>query len=590
MKKQLLALLLSSASAFSAQAATMTVRLIAFNDFHGNLMSPGNFAGKPAGGADYLAGYVAKLKKDNPNNVVVGAGDLIGASPLGSALLHDEASIEVLNRIGLEFSAVGNHEFDEGFAELLRMQNGGCSFADPANSCKGAQVGTPVPFEGAKFRYLAANVVFNATGKTLFAPFAIKSFKDAASGKSVRVGFIGLTLKDTPSIVTPSGVAGLRFDEESATINALVPKLRAQGVEAIVVLLHQGTNAAASDINGCASGAGTEPLRSIVAKLDDHVDMVVSGHSHLSYNCRFPNLAGRNIPVTQASAFGRVLTQADLTLDVATGDVLGVYASNIVVDRSDASIQPIAQIADIMAKYNALVAPLANVVIGSITQDLPNSGDEMPAGDLIADAQLDATRAPAPGAAQIALMNRGGVRSPGFVFNQSSGGEVAGDVTYGEAFTVQPFGNILQTLTLTAQQLKDVLEQQFAGCQLPGEPMQTTDRIMQISKGLRYSWSASVPASSCSRITTISFNGAPLYGAGGFVAPYTAATPLQVTVNNFMASGGDGFSVLTHGLNPIGGGQDLDALVSYLANFKAPHAPYSPSDPALQTPRITKLP
>jgi len=204
----------------AAHADTTSVKIIAFNDFHGNLQSPGSFSGVPAGGVDVLASYVNKLKAQNSANVVVSAGDLIGASPLISALFHDEGTIETMNRLGLEFNAVGNHEFDEGRAELLRMQNGGCHPTD-SNSCQGATVGTPVPFEGAKFKFLSANVSDTATGKTLFAPYGIKIVN------GVRIGFIGLTLKDTPTIVTPSGVAGLTFADEASTVNALVPKLRA---------------------------------------------------------------------------------------------------------------------------------------------------------------------------------------------------------------------------------------------------------------------------------------------------------------------------------------------------------------------------
>jgi 5'-nucleotidase len=587
----ILALVTLSAGALNL-APTTTIKIIAINDFHGNLLSPGSFGGKAAGGADYLAGYVADLKSKNPLNVVVGAGDLIGASPLISAFFHDEGAIESLNRVGLEISSVGNHEFDQGYTELLRMQNGGCRPADP-NSCKGAVVGTPVPFEGAKFKYLAANVVVNATGKTLLPPYAIKSFKDPANGKTVRVGFIGMTLKDTPTIVTPAGVAGLTFKDEATTVNALVPKLRALGVEAIVVLVHQGASSAPADINTCqTTDAALNPIKAIVSQLDDHVDMVVSAHSHLAYNCQMPNKAGRNITVTQASAFGRVITDVDMTIDDITGDVVNVSANNKVVDRTNAAITPNASIAAIASNYNTLVSPLANVVIGSITADLPNTGDEMPAGDLIADAQLLATQAPALGNAQIALMNRGGVRNPGFVFSQISGTESPGDVTYGEAFTVQPFGNILQTLTLTAQQLKNVLEQQWNGCQIPGEPLQTTDRILQISNGFKFTWDSTVAASTCNRIKKISLNGITIYeeSTGGFQAPVNATTPYQVTVNNFMASGGDGFSVLKQGLNPIGGGQDIDALVAYMTSFKSPNAPYNPNDLSLNKPRIIKLP
>ena len=222
----------------------ITIKLLGLNDFHGQVQSPGNFtitpAGggnpavvTPAGGIDQIAGVIAKFKALNPTTTVVSAGDLIGATPLVSALFHDEGTIETMNRAGLEFNAVGNHEFDEGKNELKRLQFGGCHPTD-INSCRGAQVGTPVPFEGAKFKFLAANVVDTATNKTLFAPYAIKTYRN------VRVAFIGMTLKETPTIVTPSGVAGLSFTDEAAAVNALVPKLRARGVEAIVVLLHQG--------------------------------------------------------------------------------------------------------------------------------------------------------------------------------------------------------------------------------------------------------------------------------------------------------------------------------------------------------------
>jgi 5'-nucleotidase len=604
-----IALALTALSACAGSVATTTIKLIAINDFHGNLQSPGAFgnqAGGPgtalinghaAGGADYLAGYIASLKRENPNNVVVSAGDLIGASPLISALFHDEGTIEVMNRMGLEINAVGNHEFDEGKTELLRMQKGGCHPID-SNSCQGLAVGTPVPFEGAKFRFLSANVVDAASGKTLFPPYAIKTFKDVASGKAVRVGFIGMTLKETPSIVTPSGVAGLQFNDEATTVNALVPRLRAQGVEAIVVLLHQGgfqganTGSASvpnnwiNDCKGMLVDPTMSPVLKIVGKLDDAVDLVVSGHTHTGYNCLLPNKVGRAIPVTQAGAFGRVVSDIDLTLDTTSGDVVGVVADNLTVDRTNVAITPNATVANIVSAYAGLVSPLANQVIGAFTADLPNSGDEMPAGDLIADAQLQSTQAAQFGGAQIAFMNRGGVRNPGFVFNQISGTESAGDMTYGEAFTVQPFGNSLVTMTLTAQQLKDFLEQQFAGCQIPGEPMQTTDRVLQVSSGFKFSFSAS--AAQCSKIVSVSLDGNSIVANGALsVAPDAT---YRVTVNNFMSTGGDGFSVLTHGSNLLGGAQDIDALVAYMGGFKAPNAPYNPADPDLGKPRITRLP
>jgi 5'-nucleotidase len=576
------------------------VKLIGFNDFHGNLESPGTFgvntsvpsADRPAvGGADYLAGYVSKLKAQNPNNVVVGAGDLIGASPLVSALFNDEPAVESLNRVGLEFSSVGNHEFDKGSAELLRLQNGGCKTtggAQDPNSCKGATVGTPVPFEGAKFKWLSANVVATSTGKTLLAPYGTKTFN------GVPVAFVGMTLKGTPSIVTPTGVAGLQFNDEADAVNALVPELRGKGIEAIVVLVHQGgfQTGTLSDINGCDGNLAGSDIANIVSRLDDAVDLVISAHTHIAYNCKLPNKAGRMIPVTSASAFGRVVTDADLTIDPATHDVTKVAVTNRLVGRNDTSVTPSSTVTAIVTAYKNLVSPLANQVIGSITKDLPNSAVDgacnMPAGDLIADGMLNATQSASLGGAQIALMNRGGVRNPGFTFASSAAGEGDGNVTYGEAFTVQPFGNSLVTMTLTAQNLKDVLEEQFAGCH--GQST-TASRVMLASAGFKYTWDG---AKACdARISNVTLTTGSstetIVDASGVVV--NPAKTYRVTVNNFMATGGDGFSTFLKGTNQLGGAQDIDGLVAYMtAKFKSPAAPYNGTN-ALDggTPRINRV-
>lgn len=602
-----------------------TVKIIGFNDYHGNLQSPGTFGQNtlvptaqrpPVGGADYLAGYVAQLKAQNPLNVVVGAGDFIGATPLISALFFDEPSIETLNRIGLEFNAVGNHEFDKGSAELLRLQNGGCKLrsplvnpsdpADPANiepnSCKGAQVGTPVPFEGAKFRWLSANVVTTATGRTLLPPYGVKSFN------GVRVAFIGMTLRATPTIVTPTGVAGLEFRDEADTVNALVPRLRAQGIESIVVLVHQGgfqSGATVSDINGCDGNLVNSDIASIVARLNDAVDLVISGHTHAAYNCSantvdvsasgssprptgLPNAAGRLVPVTSASAFGRVVSDIDVTIDPASRNIIAVNPTNRLVDRNTVPFDPTVQ--KIVLGYNALVSPLANEVIGSITTGLTNSNTfdaacNMPAGDLIADAQLAATAPAGFGGAVLAFMNRGGVRNPGFTFPSSAAGEGDGNVTYGEAFAVQPFGNSLVTMTLTAQDIKNVLEQQFAGCRGQGA---NTTRIMIPSAGFKYTWDGSKACDARISNATLTIGGVTetlVDGNGTVVDP---AKQYRVTVNNFMATGGDGYTTFLNGTNLLGGAQDLDALVAYFAGFKAPNAAYDPNDPALATPRLVR--
>ena len=371
---------LLAAGARSDVGKTIKVRVIAFNDFHGNIdganlnlrsdadnifltNSFGQRAGVPAGGVDYMAGLVRQLKSGFPNNVVVSAGDLIGASPLNSALFHDEPTIETMNLLGLEFNAVGNHEFDEGREELLRMQNGGCHPSD-ANSCKGNEVGTPYPFEGAKFNFLAANVVDTTSGRSLFPAYGVKNFKGN------RVAFIGMTLKGTPSIVTPSGVAGLEFRDEADTVNALIGHLKRRGIDAVVVLLHEGGSIVPGSINGCTGVSG--PIVDIVKRLDDAVDLVISGHTHQAYNCELPNIAGRPVPVTSAGSFSRLITGIDLTIDTKTKDVIAVGTENILVDRTGLfeEIDPVTEISNIVANYNAIVQPIANRVIGSITADI----------------------------------------------------------------------------------------------------------------------------------------------------------------------------------------------------------------------------
>ena len=635
--RTLLAASLATAFAGCALAQTttapITVKIIGFNDFHGNLQSPGTFgqntvvpaAMRPAvGGAEYIAAYVARLKAQNPLNAVVGGGDFVGASPLISALFFDEPAVEAMNHVGVDFTSVGNHEFDKGSAELKRLQNGGCkitSGAQDPNSCKGLGSKVPGTFDGARFKWLSANVIENSTGRTLLPPYGIKAFN------GVKVAFIGMTLKGTPGIVTPTGVAGLTFQDEADTVNALVPRLRAQGIEAIVVLVHQGgfqSSPNVGDINGCdgnlhnADGSKSD-IENIVNRLDDAVDLVISAHTHAAYNCSantvdvknvggvavstarptgLANKAGRLIPVTSASAFGRLVTDIDLQLDPKTHDVIAVAPTNRLVDRTDpainAAIAADPTVRNIVAGYNALVSPLASAVVATLASALPNAANgagEMPAGDLIADAQLAATQPASLGGAQIAFMNAGGVRNPGFA---PAGVTYPYALTYGDAFTVQPFGNSLVTMTLTAVQLKALLEQQFNGCM-----GQTANRVMQSSNGLKYSWSGSAPA--CSKVIDATFTPTdvtrtPPVATGptetivsGGVVLHPAKT-YRVTVNNFMATGGDGFATLLGGTNVLGGAQDIDALVAYLAGYKAPNPAYDPSQPALGIPRVTLLP
>ena len=525
---------------FAAPSGTVDVQILAVNDFHGNLTPPTGSSGRvgatDAGGVEFLATHIAALRTENPNTAVVSAGDMIGASPLLSALFHDEPTIEAFNLIGLDFNAVGNHEFDEGIQELIRMQEGGCH---PVDGCLDND-----DFTGAEFRFLAANVKWKKNGKPVFPAYKTKSFN------GVQVAFIGMTLEGTPSIVSPSGIAQLRFEDEADTVNALIPELKQRGVEAIVVVVHEGATQvpATSPINSCSGISG--PIVDIVNRMSDEVDVVITGHTHQPYNCTIDGKL-----VTSAFSFGRLVTKIDLSIDRATRDVVAKVADNRIVSR-DVPKDP--RLTSLVAKYNSIAAPLANRVIGGITSDITratNSAGESALGDVIADAQLQATAPAGFGDAVAAFMNPGGIRAD-FTYAGSAAGEGDGNVTYGESFTVQPFGNSLVTLTLTGAQIDTLLEQQFVGCG------QTANRILQVSAGFEYAWSASGPA--CNKVDpqSIRINGIMVMPGASY----------RVTVNSFLADGGDNFAVLTQGTNRLGGAVDTDALESYFAS-SSPLAP-----------------
>ncbi len=551
----------------AARADEIKLKIIAFNDFHGNLQSPGKIranAQSPnvdAGGVDFLAGYIKQLKSENPNNVVVSAGDLIGASPLVSALFHDQDTIDAMNRLGLELNAVGNHEFDKGKQELLRMQNGGC-FKPDGIKCEEKE-GVPATFGGAKFQFLAANVFDTSTGKTLFPGYALKTYN------GVKVAFIGLTLKQTPTMVVPSGVAGLRFDDEADSINGIVRKLRKQGIESFVVLIHQGgnqTTRGTPDINACEGGLSGTPIEAIVGKLDDAVDLVISAHTHQPYICRIPNSAGRKIAVTSAASYGRLVTDIDVSIDTKTKDVTNVAARNIVVDRTNAAgIVVDAALKTSVDRYAALAAPVTNREVGSIAADITKAlspSGESSLGDLIADAELEATKSSASGGAVAAFMNEGGIRTD-IYFASNAPGVKDGSVTYGKLFPVQPFGNNLVTMTLIGAQIKTLLEEQFKGCALDfpagNASPPPTNRILQVSEGFSYTWNPE--GAPCDKVDagTIKINGAAVDPSAQY----------RVTVNNYLADGGDQFYVLKKGSDLIGGPLDLDALTSYFANHRS---------------------
>ncbi|MDY0013532.1 MAG: bifunctional metallophosphatase/5'-nucleotidase [Rhodocyclaceae bacterium] len=509
----------------------LTVKLIGFNDFHGNIEAGGSNPGVAR-----FATRIAQLKAANPLHAVVSAGDMIGASPLASALFHDEPTIEAMNRIAIDFNAVGNHEFDEGREELLRMQHGGSHPSDPNSSRGLAEDLKNGQFAGARFKFLAANVVDRQQGGTLFPAYAVKDFLGN------KVAFIGMTLKATPTIVTPSGVAGLEFRDEADTVNALIPELRDKGIHSVVVLIHEGGLDTTGAIGDCEGISG--PIVDIVNRLDAEVDLVVSGHTHQAYNCL---INGKR--VTSAGQYGRVLSDIDLTLDTRARDVAQVSATNLSIPNAG-TVAEDPRLTPLVAHYVNLAAQVKNRVIGTITAPITrsaNAAGESALGDVIADAQLAATAPAGFGEAVVAFMNPGGIRAD-LGYPGTPGVDLDGQVTYGEAFSVQPFGNSLVTLSLTGAQLKTLLETQFAGCN-----GQSVQRILQVSDSLRYRYSAG--AACGSRIDPAS-----LTIQGQLV---TLAASYRVTVNSFLADGGDGFAVLKEGTNRLGGAQDLDAWEAY---------------------------
>jgi len=564
------------------------VRLIGINDFHGNLEAsdltlfladPGAPPEAPhlrvhVGGAAALAGMVQKLRSGAPHSFMLAAGDLIGAAPLVSTLFKHESTIEILNDIGLEVSSLGNHEFDAGEKELQRVIRGGCAAAVPESA-----VGSCVQsrFRGARFKYIAANVI-DGKGRPIVAPYFIKRFN------GIPVGFIGGVTKTTPQMVMPSGVKGLRFLDEADAVNRAARQLRAKGVKAMVAVFHEGIELGTAQKRGdwndvtCPQAHG--PLLDIARRLAPEIKVVFSGHTHQGYRCE---IEGRLL--IQGTSYGRGISVVDVELDPRTRTMLPpVRSINLPVlnestdpaqrERLAASLpetyaavlrdaKPDAAIAAKVARYSALVQTKAERPVGRIAGGFSRGGDlgrrfdpgvvDSAAGRLIADAQLAATR---EDGAQIAFMNPGGIRS------NIECATPPCMVTFGQVFTVQPFGNSLVVMTLTGQQLQALLESQLRGTQ--GEP-----RFLQPSEGFTYTWQSGAPPGE--RVRDMRLGDQPIEPSKSY----------RVTVNSFLAEGGDGFAVLTEGTDRKGGGQDLDALIAYLG--AAERAPVS-------SPRITRRP
>jgi len=542
-------------------SAPVSVRIIAFNDFHGALEPPhlavpatapdGSAVSVPAGGAAYLASAVRRLREQNPNSIVVSAGDLISASPLVSAQFLDEPTILAMNMIGLDFNALGNHEFDRGRAELLRMQNGGCVQHTQRTPCS-----LDPGFPGARFRFLAANVR-TEDGQTLFPAYGIRTFGSGAS--EVKVGIIGLPLRGAATLVTPAGIAGLTFGDEADAINALVPRLRAEGVDAIVVVIHEGVETRVGYNDHSCAGVNGD-LMPILARLDPGVDLVVSGHTHKAYVCDYGQIdPTRPFLVTSAGRSGTLLTDISLVIDPVRGRVIERRGDNLIVQgeayTGAAGPVPLSglfpvyprdpAVAALIARYVEAAGPLANRVVGRLSG--PALREEAPSGEsvlgnLIADAHLAATRAPENGGAQIAFTNQTSVRADLVP-------AADGSVTFGQLFTAQPFGNNLIVKSMTGRQIRALLEQQFDS----GSNTLTRPIMLLPSRGLTYSYDLTRPAGQ--RILELRLNGQPIADDAAY----------RVAMNSFLATGGDNFTLFREGANPFGGPLDIDALERYVA-------------------------
>ncbi|GAC1646880.1 MAG: hypothetical protein NVS4B8_19350 [Herpetosiphon sp.] len=495
-------------SRLGAALVPLHMKILAVNDFHGQLSTGRKVAEKPVGGAAYLAAYLKQRRQQTPYSLTVHAGDMVGASPLVSSLFKDQPTMEFMNMVGFDVGTSGNHEFDKGIGEYKRLVEGGC---DPEVGC----------WSGAKFSYLTANVIDTRTGKTIFPAYKVVNVAGA------RIGFIGVVLKGTPEIVTPAGVAGLQFIDEVEAINNAAGELHKQGVHAMVVLIHQG------GVQDQKTNQLAGAIVDIARRSDPDIDIIVSGHTH-----QFTNAVVNGKLITQAYSYSTAFADIDITIDRAKRDIVEKRAQ--IVTTFNDGIAPDPEVAALVKKYEDKAAPLANRPVGqaasSIT-DKQNAAGESALGNLIADAQRSAT------GTRMAFMNPGGIRAP----------IDEGPVSYGKLYNVQPFANNLVKMTLTGDQVYRLLNQQWQ----PQPDGTVRVRSLQIS-GLSYTWNDTRPVGD--KVVEVRVDGKPIDRTSTF----------PVTVNSFLANGGDSFAVLTEGTNRVTGPVDVDALFEYVKSLPQP--------------------
>ncbi len=550
----LLALLLSACATPQGGRAPVTIGILAINDFHGALEPPkqavpapdgkGGIVVVPSGGAAWLASAIDSVRAKYANHLTVSAGDLVGGTPITSSLFLDEPAIGVMNMIGLDFNAAGNHEFDSGIEELLRKQTGGCAQHTARKPCQVEQ------FKRARFGFLAGNTLL-PDGRTLFPATALRTFGRGRG--AVKVGLIGLTLKATDGLIPTDVAARVRFTDEADSANAAAARLRAEGAGAVVLLLHQGGYTGGEpDPNACEGLRNNIPQ--ILDRLDTTIDIVVSGHTHWAYVCDYATYnPAKPFLLTSAGLWGKLVTDITLQIDPASRRVVSKQAKNVIVQSpgyraSTSQIEPTdiypkfdprPDVAAYVDRYVQAGAAYAQRKVGTIARPLerldgPLSNTGGALGNLIADAQLAATTG---AGAQIALMNPFGIR-------RSLNAGADGSVTFGDIYQVQPFNNELVTLTLTGTEIKAILEQGF--------DTNAPEQVLTPSQGFFFNYDRSQPIGS--RISGMTLNGAAIDPARDY----------PVTVSMFLANGGDSFDAFRAGRNRTIGGLDIAALEAWL--------------------------
>lgn len=509
------------------------VQILAINDFHGQVSAGQNLDGEAAGSAPVLASYLEEAMADDGQAATFIAlpGDVVGASPPESGLLLDEPTMLFFNTFAEDctggpytmVATFGNHEFDKGTDELLRKIEGGNGATNITHLID--------PYPGSNMTFVSSNVVWKTNDTPLVDPYVIL---DAGGAK---IAFIGADTVETPSIQKAANIKDVAFENETESINHYVPEIQKQGVHAIVVLLHEGGSQEAYDGPTRDGGNVTGRVADIVAGLDPDVDVVLSAHTHQFTNAYLKNAGGNQVLVTQAYGYSKAFADVDLVIDPVSDEITDKSAEIVrtYADRPPGTT-PDPRISSFLAADEAVVGPMIDRPVTVASADLTrqqNDAGECALGDIVADGLREAMNA------DIAFITTGSLRA-----------DIAkGNVTWGDLYAVQPFSGTVLSMTLTGKEVADALEQQWE------EPLPPHNLAVS---GLSYTYDATKPAGS--RVVAVLVNGTPLNPD----ANYTAA------MVDYLAGGGDDYTVFTNGTDQVCGPVDVDALVSYMGSLPTP--------------------